>query len=206
MSEKTPRNVRQAEFSGDRLNAVCQKSFVPDGSGLHDRTILNAIWKHPVFLLPVDAFLQPKQTVNVVLRQPDRTIHAVVLGCMQLTLIDGADDLEFALLRIEVLPLKGDLLRTNRGHSDEPGRRGDRLLQTANQQRELIARREFLFFLDTPGGRSALQAGLDEMYPYFTATKIELSPHFKFLRVCTALPSFAFWLMNRCTASGVISG
>jgi hypothetical protein len=44
------------------------------------------------------------------------------------------------------------------------------------------------------------------MYPYFAAaTKIELSPHFKFLRVCTDLPSLAFWLRNACTASIEIS-
>ena len=134
MSEKSPGDMRQAEFSGYRLNAPCQKSLVPDGAGLHDRTILNTVRKHPVFLLPVDAFLQREQTFDVGLRQSDRTIHAVVLGCVQLTLVDRANDLKLALLRIEILPLEGDLLRTNRGHSNEPGRGGDRLLQTVDQQ------------------------------------------------------------------------
>ena len=50
------------------------------------------------------------------------------------------------------------------------------------------------------------RAGFDIMYPYFAAaTKIELSPHFRFLRVWTALPSVAFWLRNACTTSIEIS-
>ena len=107
---------------------------MPDGAGLHDRTILDTVRKHPVVFVPVDAFLQCEQTLDVGLRQTDRTVHAVVLGRVQLTLIDRANDLEFAFFRIEVLPLEGNLLRPNRGHNNEPGRGGDRLLQTIDQQ------------------------------------------------------------------------
>ena len=75
--------------------------------------------------------------------------------------------------------------------------------QPFDQRNQLImVRAVALCSLISSGGRSAPRAGFDCMYPYFmAAVKIELSPHFRFLRVCNALPSFAFWLRNVCTAS-----
>lgn len=60
------------------------KGLVPDRTGLHDLALLNAVGKHPVFILRFPPLLQRKHTLNVCFRQQDRAIGAVVLRRMQL--------------------------------------------------------------------------------------------------------------------------
>gem|GEM_PF-6045893 len=79
---------------------------------------------------------------------------------MKLTLIDRANDLQLTFLRIEILPFESDLLRTDRGHSNKPGRGGDRLVQAVDQQGKLIACRELLLFLDSLRRKIRMTGGI----------------------------------------------
>jgi hypothetical protein len=57
---------------------------VPDRAGLHLRPGLDAIRKHPVFILCIHPGLRGKQTLNVRFNQPDGAIGAVYLGVWNL--------------------------------------------------------------------------------------------------------------------------
>jgi hypothetical protein len=50
MPQETPGDVRQAELSRDRLNTTAEDRLVPDWTGLHGFSLLDAVRKYPVVI------------------------------------------------------------------------------------------------------------------------------------------------------------
>jgi hypothetical protein len=89
MAEKTPGDVRKAEFLRDRLNAPGEKIFVPDRSGPA------VVRKHPVVVLRLRPSLQGQQPFDAGLGQPDGAIGTVVLRRVELAAVGERRKLEY---------------------------------------------------------------------------------------------------------------